>query len=410
MKSSKRKKTACGIAQAHKNEVITGHLDDLLIAELSGGRVTEQAAMKQATVYACVSLIADNVAQLPLHLYEHGPNGRTRAVRHPLYRILRGRPNSWQTSFEFWQYMTLSLLLRGIACAQIARGVGGEVVSLIPLAPHAYQEVWDGADHYYDVTLVDGTHARLQPDEVFCIKAMSLDGRYAVSPIEYAAANTVGLSLDAIKYARAFYKNGARPGGVLTTPAMLTTPKAKEMQQEWEETYSGSNNGRVAVLYGGLTYQPITMSNSDAQLLELMGYNDKKICGLYRVPPFLVGVDDGGTAWGTGMSEQKQSFITFTINPWCERIVAAIYRDLLRGSEKAHYYAEFLTEQFLKGSPKEASDAYKLALGGTQNPGYMTINEVRRRENLPELPDCDEIYKPVSQNGAAVEETDKNEK
>jgi len=145
-----------------------------------------------------------------------------------------------------------------------------------------------------------------------------------------------------------------------------------------------------------MEYQPITMSPEDSQLLELMGYNRTEICGIFGVPPWLVGAIEKTSSWGTGLEEQVRGFVKFTINPDLVGIQQRIWKDLLSTPEKKRYYAEFLTEQLLKGDIKTRNEAYKAALGGTQHPGYMVPNEIRKLENLPPLEGGDELFRPKS--------------
>lgn len=361
--------------------------------------MTPELAMKQNTVYSCVTIIADNVAQLPLHLYRRVRDGREEAEEHPLYELLHDKPNTWQTSFEFFQYMTVVLLLKGLACAYIGR-IGGRIRSLVPLPPNAVTEVWDGDKHYFSVTFADGSIRNVPSEDIFSVKAFSLDGRYAASPIEYAA-RTINLGLKSLKHNSHLIGNGAAPSGILTTPNSLKAETIKDIGDNWNKNYSGDNTGRVAVLWGGMDFKPVTMSNSDVQLLELMAFQRAEIASFFRVPAYMVGAADKASAWGSGMTELKQSFITFTIAPWLARFQAAISRDLLSPSERRKYYAEFRTEQFLAANQRERAEVYKIALGSSQGPGWMTRNEVRVRENLPEVDGGDKLYEPITRTGIA---------
>jgi HK97 family phage portal protein len=383
---------------AFLNQISTPMTIQELISEVhsDGYFVSPDSALRQATVYSCVTLIADNVAQLPLHLFKRTGDGRERAYEHPLYDILKNRPNDWQTPFEFYQFLLTALLLRGMACAYVAR-VNGRVKFLQPIPPDCISEQWNGHDHWFNVIFADNKSRKVMPSEIFCLKAMSLDGRNAVSPIK-CAANTIGLSMTAEQFTRDFYKNGARPSGLLTTQGGLGKEAAQAMSEEWQKNYGQGNRAKTAVLWGGMEYKTISMSNEDAQLLELLNYNRTDIASIFRVPPHMVGAVDKTSSWGSGITEQKNSFISFTLRPWLERIQQAVWRDLLSKSEQKEFYAEFLTDQFLKANQKERAEAYKTALGGTQNPGYMTINEIRKLENLPAIQDGDTIYKPVSSN------------
>ncbi len=380
-------------------------LDEML--ELLGGMsessagvsVTPETAIRHSTVYSCVKIISETVAQLPCILYEKAPgdsNIRTRANNHRLYDLLHDAPNDFQTAFEFWQFMTAAKALRGMGCAY-KNMVGSKVIELIPIAPDSISENWnhDGS-HDFDVIFANGRSEKVAPEYIFCLKGLTLDGRTAISPIKYTA-EILGHSIATQAHSARFFKNGARPAGVLKSPGSLNPDVVKALRESWQEAHSGANAGKIAVLHGGLDYQPITMSPEDSQLLELMGFNRTEICGIFGVPPWLVGAIEKTSSWGTGLEEQVRGFVKFTINPDLVRIQQRISKDLLSPVEKRRYYAEFLTEQFLKGDTKSRNEAYKSALGGTQHPGYQTVNEIRKLENLPPLAGGDELYRPKSE-------------
>ena len=360
--------------------------------------ITYQKALLQNTVYACVMMIADNIAQLPVHLYERKDEGRVRADNHPLYRLLHDKPNSWQTPFDFFQYLTVSMLLTGMGCAYIGR-IGNRITSLIPLAPSDVQESWDNNEHWFFVNTTEGLK-RVPPSDIFCVKAFSLDGRFASSPIQYAA-RTINIGLTSLSHSSNLLINGGTPKGLLTTPNALKKETVEDLRDSWTKNYGGENTGKVAVLWGGMDFKPITMSNTDIQLLELLNFTRADIAAFFRVPAYMVGAADKASAWGSGMTELKQSFITFTLAPWLTRFQQAITRDLLNDSDRKRFYAEFLTEQFLSANQKERAEVYKVALGSSQGPGWMTVNEVRVKENLPEIEGGDKLYEPITRTGLA---------
>lgn len=378
-------------------------LDQLLAAigpshqSSSGVSVTPDAAMRQATVYSCIRLLSETISQLPLHLYERTADGRERAVNHPLYPVLRATPNSYMTASEFWQFTIACVLLRGMSCSYKVM-VGNKLKELIPIAPDSIEEIWNGNQRYYSVVLANGKAEQLPPEAIFCVKGMSLDGQTAVSPIKFAV-NSIGGAISTEAYSSAFYKNGARPSGLLKTAAVMDETKINDLRAKWNMQHGGTGAGGTAILTAGLEFQPISMSNEDAQLLELLGFQRTEICGIFGVPPHMIGAIEKTSSWGTGLAEQSLSFIKYTIAPWLNRVEQSISRDLLGPADRKKYYPEFLTEQFLRGDTKNRYDSYKIALGGTQNPGFMTPNEIRKLENLPPIEDGDVIYKPEPAEG-----------
>jgi HK97 family phage portal protein len=358
---------------------------------------TPERALRSATVMACVNLISDNIAQLPLHLYKKEGEERVEAVDHPLYSILRYHPNSWQTPFEFFQFLVMSMLLTGMGCALVRR-IGKTVVSLIPIPSSSITEVWNGDLHYFSITMQDGSYYPADPGEVLCVKAFSLDGRHASSPIEYAAGS-INLSMRAERHSTNLLRNGATPSGIISTPNALDQQTINDLKANWQLNHSGENIGKVGFLWGGMEYKPVTISNADAQLLEIMNFKRSDIAAIFRCPPNMVGLAD--TGWGTGIAEHKQSFLTFTLSTHLVKICQAIHKVCLSSLEQKKYYCEFNTDAFLMANILDRSRAYREALGGTQSPGWITVNEVRKSDNRPPIndPRCDQICFPVAKNG-----------
>lgn len=376
---------------APKNDM---DLSDFIRNQISNVRLDADRAMRCATVYACVSLIGNAISQLPLVLYRKTPEGREPATDHRLYNVLKTRPNDYQTPIEFIQFMMTSILLTGKGCAYVSR-IGNKVVSLTPISPNSINEVWsDNGDHYFEAN-VNSRLLRLEPQDVLCIKGLSLDGKRALNPIEYAGT-IIGVNIDAINHSKSFLDNGGRPSGVLSTPSVLKKETAELIREEWKKNFSGANAGNVAVLHGGFSYSPVSMSNSDLQLLEMMNYNRNDICAIFCVPPYLVGGAETSSTWGTGIAEQRENFVTFTLGPWMTKICQAITRDLIPESEKDQYYAEFKTDAFLRVNTLSRYQAYQIALGGNNNPAILTQNEVRQFENLPlsNDPNADRLFVP----------------
>lgn len=378
-----------------------------LMRKAEARSINSERALSCAPVYCCVNIISKAIASFPLILYRREKDGKSRvpATEHSLYSILKNEPNSYQCPMDFIQWVLTSMLLTGKACAYISR-IGPKIVELVPIKSESVLEIWEGRDHYFEANVNDN-YLRLQPKDVFCIKAMTLDGKNAVNPIQYYASS-IGLSLKSVEYNNDFLDNGGRPSGLLTTPSVLKKETAESISSEWQKKYSGGNKGAVAVLHGGFDYKPISMSASDAQLLEIMKFSKSDIAALFGVPAYMLN-EGNSSNWGTGISEQRQNFVTFTLMPWMIKIQQEIRRTLLNDKEKDLYYAEFNTSAYLRVDTKSRYSAYSTSLGGNNNPGFVSINEVREKENLPLLDDprANEVFIP---NYNAENEVQNNEK
>lgn len=347
----------------------------------SGVRVDELRAMQTSAVYACVKILSETVASLPLHLYKKGKDGKHElADQHPLNACLYELPNEEMTSFEFRETMMSSLLLWGNAYARIIRRQG-HVVELWYLKPHLMtverDSLTDKIKYTYSDDVTNETYV-YRPDQVFHVKGLSFDGVKGISPIAQAR-EAIGLSLATEEYGAKFFGNGARPGGVLEHPGILKDPE--KLRESWNKVYQGTRNShKVAVLEEGMKYHTIGIAPEDAQFLETRKYQLNEICRIFRVPPHLVG--DLERATFSNIEHQSIEFVQHTIRPWLVRWEQEISRSLLDEKERLLYFAKFNVDGLLRGDYKSRTEGYAIA---RQN-GWLSINDIRRLEDMPPIP------------------------
>ena len=347
----------------------------------SGVRVDELRAMQTSAVYACVKILAETVASLPLHLYKKGKNGKNEtAEQHPLFSCLYETPNDEMTSFEFRETMMTSLLLWGNAYARKIKK-NGHVTELWYLKPNLMtveRDTQTGKIKYtYSDDITNQTYV-YRPDQVFHLKSLSIDGVTGLSPIAQAR-EAVGLSLATEEYGAKFFGNGARPGGVLEHPGILKDPE--KLRESWNKVYQGTRNShKVAVLEEGMKYHTIGIAPEDAQFLETRKYQVNEICRIFRVPPHLVG--DLERATFSNIEHQSIEFVQHTIRPWLVRWEQAISRSLLDEKERLLYFAKFNVDGLMRGDYKSRMEGYAV---GRQN-GWLSANDIRGLEDLPPIP------------------------
>ncbi len=355
----------------------------------AGVSVNPETALKLSAAFACDRLISETVASLPAFVYERmADGGRQRATNHPLYDVLHRQPNEYQTSAEFFDFMTHCALMRGNGFARIVAGPRGFADQLIPLHPDAVSmEALPRGGLRYQVSQPGQEPMTLLDEDVLHVKGMSRDGVTGVSVITYAA-ESLGLALAADRYGARFFRNNARPGGVLETAKTLSQDAAKRVKQSWEEAHTGDNQHRVAVLEEGLTFKDVGLNNKDSQFLETREFQAEDICRWFRVPPHMVGLTSKVTSWGSGIEQLGQGFITYTLMIWLKRWEQAISRDLILAPQK--YFVEIETAALLRGDLKARYDAYSIAL----DKGFLSPNEVRQYENLNPRPGGDAFASP----------------
>ena len=352
----------------------------------SGAMVNQRSAMQISTVYACVRVLAESIAGLPLHVYQCGKNGsREKAPDHPLYFLLHDEPNPEMTSFVFRETLMTHLLLWGNAYAQIIRDGRGQVIALYPLMPDRMRVDRDeNGQIYYRYQLgADESHldkagtVDLSPKDVLHIPALGFDGLVGYSPIAMAR-NSIGMAIACEDFGASFFRNGAAPSGVLEHPGVLKNPE--KLSAAWEAQYGGRrNSGRVAVLEEGMKFNPIAIPPEQAQFLETRKFQVDEIARIFHVPPHMIGDLERSTF--SNIEQQSLEFVKYTLNPWVCRWEQALTRSLLSLKEKQEYSIKFNVDGLLRGDNQSRMNGYAV---GRQN-GWMSANDIRELENLDRI-------------------------
>lgn len=344
----------------------------------SGKTVNERTAMQTTAVYACVRILAETIASLPLHTYMNTESGKEKARDHPIYYLLSDSPNPEMTSFVFRETLMGHLLLWGNSYSQIIRNGHGKVVALYPLLPDKMKVGRSENGEIYYLYTSEGKEYLLRNTEVLHIPGLGFDGLIGYSPIAMAK-NAIGMALATEEYGAKFFSNGANPGGVLEHPGVVKDPH--RIRDSWNQVYQGTSNAhRVAVLEEGMKFSPIGIPPEQAQFLETRKYQTEEICRIFRVPPHLVG--DLERATFSNIEHQSISFVVHTIRPWLVRIEQSINKALFSEEERHKYFVSFLVEGLLRGDYESRMRGYSI---GIQN-GFMSPNDVRSLENMNPIP------------------------
>lgn len=355
----------------------------------SGKPVNERTAMQTTAVYACVRILSEAVASLPLHVYEYQEDGGKKLLHdHPLYYLLHDEPNPEMTSFVFRETMMSHLLIWGNAYAQIVRNGAGQVLGLYPLLPDKMDVQRDDRGILYYVysrnsdenpMFKDYRDIRLKAEDVLHIPGLGFDGLIGYSPIAMAK-NAVGMTLACEEYGASFFANGANPGGVLEHPGVLKDPS--KVRESWNSVYRGVNNAhKIAVLEEGMKYQQIGIPPEEAQFLETRKFQINEIARLYRIPPHMVG--DLEKSSFSNIEQQSLEFVKYTLDPWVIRWEQSLQKSLLLPGEKNKYFIKLNVDGLLRGDYESRMNGYAT---GRQN-GWFSANDIREMENLNPIPD-----------------------
>jgi len=357
----------------------------------SGVNVNEQIAMTYTAVWACVRILAESVASLPLVVYRRLPNGgKERAPDHRLYGLLHDLPNSENTSVELREMLQAHLALWGNAYCEKEFDQAGRVVALWPLRPDLVRVERVAGELVYEINMPSGGRQILPAERVMHIRGLTHDGMIGYSPI-CQAREAIALGLATQQFGSAFFGNGARPGGVLEHPGALSDKARKNLLESWENMHSGLQNAqRVAILEEGMKYAPIGIPPEEAQFLETRKFQVTEIARIFRIPPHMLADLDRATF--SNIEHQSLEFVVHTLRPWLVRWEQAINRDLFLPEERKTYFAEHLIDGLLRGDIQSRYQAY--ATGRQQ--GFLSANDIRAMENMNPIDNGDIYLVPLN--------------
>lgn len=350
---------------------------------ISGANVNEFSAMRVSAVYACVRILAESIAALPLHVYEYKDGGKERAINHPLYFRLHDAPNPEMTSFIFRELMMTHLLLHGNCYAYIQRDFGGSVVALHPLEPNRMTvERDDSGQIVYryltsaseNAQVKKSTTVTYQRDDILHVPALGFNGLIGFSPIAMAR-NAIGVAIATEEFGAKFFENGARPSGILKVPHVLKDPS--KLSESWQKAYGGTGNtGKVAVLEEGVTYESISIPPNDAQFLDTRKFQLNEIARIFRVPPHMIA--DLERATFSNVEHLSLEFVKFSLNPWVIRWEQSLSKALMTPNERGKFFVKFNVDGLMRGDYQSRMEGYAT---GRQN-GWLSANDIREMEDL----------------------------
>lgn len=355
----------------------------------TGKAVNSDSAMTFSAVYACVRVLSESIASLPLPVYERLEKGKRRASDHYLYKLLHDVPNSEMTSFTFRETAMNHLLLEGNFYAEKEFDGGGRVVGLWPLNPHkTWCERINGELKYKSI-LPNGNQAVFHKDQIFHIPGMGFDGIKGYNPIRLAR-EAIGLGLAAEEYGARFFGNGAKPGGALEHPATLSDGARENLRESWNEMHQGlDKQHRIAILEEGMKYTQIGIAPEEAQFLETRKFQVTEVARFFRVPPHMLA--DLERATFSNIEQQSIDFVTHSLRPWLVRWEQAINIELF-GLDSNRYFAEFVVDGLLRGDIKSRYEAYAI---GVQN-GFLSANDISEMENRNPIENGDVYLVPLN--------------
>lgn len=360
----------------------------------TGVRVNEETSMAFSAVFACVSVLARNVAALPTHLYKNLPDGgKDNAREHPLYNCLRTRANPELSAFNFKQFSMVCCLLWGNAYAYIVRDQGGRVAELWPLHPKFVKVQRNPqGDLEYEVAIPNTDRLMVPAVNMLHMPNISMDGVLGKSAIQ-SCPEAVGLGLGAEQFSVQFYANGAHLDHVLTTPNKLSDGAYDRLKEDFSNTYAGiTNSHKTAILEEGTDIKTIGMPLADAQLIESRKFQIEEIARIFNVPLHLIQSQDKANSWGAGIEQQNLGFVIYSLLPWLVCAEQEYTYKLLNQVERLDMFVEFMMDALLRGTTSERYAAYAVGIQW----GWLSPNDVRAKENMNPIPNGNIYRSPLN--------------
>lgn len=360
----------------------------------SGENVTTDVAMNIAAVYACIRILSNHVAMLPLNLYQETRGKKKKIHDHPIAKLIEIRPNPYMTPFQFKQTMEAHRQLYGNAYAEIEWGKDGYPKALWILNPLVTKVVMEKDNngnlkkYWVQTSLVNGQVVYLPYESILHIKGLSTNGIVGKSPID-VARETIGIQIAGQKFTGKFYANGTMSSGVLKVPQALN-PEAKQViRQEWEKFNNGLDNShRVAILDAGLDYQSLGIKQCDAQYIETQKFSIAEIARIFNVPPHMLA--DLERATFSNIEQQSLEFVRDTLSPllisWEQELQYRLFTE--EEIEIKKYYFKYNLNSLLRGDSTNRAAYYEKMI----NLGIYSINEVRELEDKDKIKNGDKHY------------------
>jgi HK97 family phage portal protein len=371
---------------------------------LRSGTTGEDYALRVATVLACVNVIAQTIGTLPLLLYRRTGTSKTRVDNDALAELLRWKPNPYQTSTEWREQMIAHALLHGNAYSEIIRAADGTVRELLVLDPRAMQVDRGAYGPTYRYQPAEGASRTFtvasptEPPKILHLRGLSTSGLVGRSLVT-DASDIIDTAHSAQVYGRTLLDNGATPALVLKHPQVLDEEAALRLKESWRAAYGGARKaGGIAVLEEGMSLDTLSMSNEDLQLLETRKFTRSEIAALFRVPAHMIGDMERSTF--SNIEHQSIEFVQHCIRPWAVRFEQVLHATLLSDTpqQKRSYFFEFQIDGLLRGDIQSRYQAYQVG----RQAGFLSINDIRRLENLDPVAGGDDYLEPLNMQPVGV--------
>lgn len=334
--------------------------------------VSFDSAMTLSAVFACIKILVESVATLPLQMFQLKSDGtRVQVKDHDVIRLLYNKPNRYQTRVEFFEQLMLNLVAGN---AYVKKDfVGKKLVSLQVINTGSVDaSIRDDGTPLYKCKIGNKT-VEYTDKEIWHIKLFGT-GFVGMSPIAYGA-QSIGIGLAGSDKTSRLMSNGAKPTGALKTERYLKKEQRNALREELDILING-DDGDLAVLEGNMQFEQISLTPADLELIEIRKMSVEESCRFFGVNPILIFSTDSSTTWGSGIEQLVDGFHKFGLRPYLERIEESARIHLLQRHEWDEYEFEFKTKDLLRASYLERIKSNKdRILSGQASPYQVQMEE-----------------------------------
>ena len=346
--------------------------------------VSPETALTFSAVWAAMRLLSESISTLPVGVFSRQPNGDNLEVNSELSFLIKYQPNSYQNKITFYEKIIMDMLSDGNSYVQIVRNRNGRVLELLPLNYGDVNTYVLDNKLYYEDQNSGTTH---DSDNILHFKMITgPDGITGLSPIEQCK-NAIGWGMSVQEYSSTFFKNGGKLSGILESDRALSEQAIDRLRNSFNKNYgtlAGSN--QTAVLEEGLKYKSISVTPDQAQFLASRQFSVEEVARIFGLPPHLL--RDLSKSSFNNIEMQSQEFVSYSLMPYISKIELEMSLKLFRRNLVGRDYVKFNVNGLLRGNVKDRADYYKTAVTN----GWMTINEVRQKEDLNRIEDGDNNY------------------
>ncbi|TPW32749.1 phage portal protein [Pararhizobium mangrovi] len=392
------------ILRREKRDTTTTTSSDPYLAEFFGygnglsAGVDAQRASGLSTAHACISIVTQALASMPLNVYRRtGNGGRERATDHPLYVVLHDMANETMTAFEARELLLASLMMAGNAYARLDWNARGQVMALTPLDPRSVgvERLESGRLRYRVSNARGGVRIYLQEEILHLRYRLARDGVMGLSPIQLAR-ETFNLALTQQDTAGKQAGKSFRPEGALVFPNPLGgDAKSAALDKLRMKIEANGTTSGVLVLDGGADWKSFSFSSKDAEFLESRKLTNLDICRVFGVPPTVAGITDNATYSNT--DQESRALVVRCLAPMARRVEQALNAAVLPAGSRKTLFVEHDLAGLLRGDMTTRYNAYRVGRDG----GWLSVNEIRGWENMPEIEDGDGFLTPLNMTNSA---------